>query len=651
VTTNILAEIALAVGRSFELSIIVKATVLVAVALGATRLARRARASVRHVLLASTFGALLMLPIAAAFAPLVAVEIPISQGPEGIPPPSIRQDDGAQHSSGMSTALPQPGQRRISASTVIRAGWATGAMLFLVPLVASLWRLQRVRLCGLPWPKAEPLVRTLAIEAGIHRSVDIFLHDDIVAPMTFGLVRPAIALPSNAQEWPDADVQRAVVHELEHVHCADWPVRLVARVVCALYWFHPLIWTAWRRLRLESERACDDAVLRGADRTAYAEQLVMLARRLSTRAARPVLSMANRSDLAARVSAVLDSNQPRGRAGTVHSAAIVSAVVLLLLAISPLGAVGHTPRDNVLIASKQPAPLADANLSVPQPRAQSLAPRLSMVKDASMKPKPELNATRPPAQSQAAEASNASFVITSVKANRSGNARVYPFTLGPDGRFAVTNMTLRNLLGAAYQGSRIEDKTSWLDSERFDIEGKAEGNPSREQMWSMVRKLLADRFYLIAHTEVRVVPGYALILARTDGSFGPRLRSSACVGKDTAPFQPYDPKQPPPLPCGSARGRPTGNMEARWQTMEELAFGLFTPMFGRKVVDQTGLTEKFDLEVEWTPAPGPPGPAALGVGPATFAAMEEQLGLRLDPQPGPVDFLVIDRVERPTEDQ
>src|SRR4029077_512611 len=126
----------------------------------------------------------------------------------------------------------------------------------------------------------ELLVRTLAAEAGIRRRVEVLSHEEIVAPITCGLLRPAIVLPSDAKDWSDADFRHAIVHELEHVRRVDWLVHLVARFVCAVYWFHPLVWIAWRGLCLESERACDDAVLRGAEQTAYAEQLVGLARRM-----------------------------------------------------------------------------------------------------------------------------------------------------------------------------------------------------------------------------------------------------------------------------------------------------------------------------------------------------------------------------------
>jgi uncharacterized protein (TIGR03435 family) len=205
------------------------------------------------------------------------------------------------------------------------------------------------------------------------------------------------------------------------------------------------------------------------------------------------------------------------------------------------------------------------------------------------------------------------------------------------------------LFRSAYQGLRIEGRPSWFNSERFDIEAQAEGNPTREKMWTMVRRLLADRFSVITHTETRIVPVYALVMAATDGPPGPQLRLSSCIGKDPLPPGPLDPSREPPLPCGGIRIR-TGSLQARWQTMEELASGLAL-MMGRNVLDQTGLAGKFDLEVEWTPAPGSPGPAAPGVGPATVTAIEERLGLRLEPQIGPVDYLVIDRVERPTEDR
>jgi bla regulator protein blaR1 len=146
-------------------------------------------------------------------------------------------------------------------------------------------------------------------------------------------------LPDEAGEWNEADLRRALVHELEHVRRGDWAIQLAARVTCILYWFHPLVWVALRRLSLEAERAADDAVVRSAEHTEYAEQLVSLAGRLSKARTQPALGMANRSDLSARVSALLDESQRRGRAGWRPTAIALIVACLVVLAIAPVRAV------------------------------------------------------------------------------------------------------------------------------------------------------------------------------------------------------------------------------------------------------------------------------------------------------------------------
>jgi TonB family protein len=140
-----------------------------------------------------------------------------------------------------------------------------------------------------------------------------------------------------------------MVHELEHVRRGDWISHCAARALCAVYWFHPLVWMAWRRFALEAERSCDDAVLERSEATAYADQLVALARRLSLAAKSPLLAMANHADLATRVGAVLDGRQRRGRAGRLPVTLACAAAAVLVLTMSPLKMVaapqpGSTPR-------------------------------------------------------------------------------------------------------------------------------------------------------------------------------------------------------------------------------------------------------------------------------------------------------------------
>jgi hypothetical protein len=217
--------------------------------------------------------------------------------------------------------------------------WLVGALLLLSQLAVDLRRLYRTRREGLLWMESRELMQWLASECGIRRKVEVLLHEGIPGPLTCGIWRPAILLPDEASEWNEADLRRAIVHELEHVRRGDWAIQLAARATCILYWFHPLVWVAFRRLSLEAERAADDAVVRSAEHTEYAEQLVLLAGRVSKARTQPALGMANRSDLSARVSSLLDASQRRGRAGRLPTAMALSVAGLVALTLAPVRAV------------------------------------------------------------------------------------------------------------------------------------------------------------------------------------------------------------------------------------------------------------------------------------------------------------------------
>jgi beta-lactamase regulating signal transducer with metallopeptidase domain len=225
---------------------------------------------------------------------------------------------------------------------LVRGVWLGGAALALAALALSLVRVRRIRQHGLPRPDLMPLTQSLAREARVRRPIDVLEHEIVPAPLTCGFWRPAIVLPLDAREWSDADLRRALVHEIEHVARGDWAVQVAARAICAVYWFHPLVWVAWRGLCLEAERACDDAVVRSADRADYADQLVLLARRFAAPAA--MLGMANRSDLSARVRALLDERQRRGSASAMTAAAALMAAVVVVGTIAPVRAVAP-PQD------------------------------------------------------------------------------------------------------------------------------------------------------------------------------------------------------------------------------------------------------------------------------------------------------------------
>jgi uncharacterized protein (TIGR03435 family) len=275
-------------------------------------------------------------------------------------------------------------------------------------------------------------------------------------------------------------------------------------------------------------------------------------------------------------------------------------------------------------------------------------------------------------RSQETAASQAQeFEVASVKRNASGNNFVQ---LGgdPGGRFTATNVPLKLLIRQAYQlqDSQVVGGPNWINTDRFDIIAKAPGQlqlpapggpPGPFQV--MLRALLADRFKLAVHTESREVPIYSLSLARRDAKTGSQLRPAAvdCVamfaarGRGGPPPAPPQPGERPP--CGMRLG--PGNLSGGGVTMAQLSTTL-SQFVQRVVVDRTGLTGNFDIDLTWTPdqlpqgrGEPPPGvqlPPIDPNGPSIFTAVQEQLGLKLDSQRGPVDVLVIDRVEQPTED-
>jgi TonB family protein len=316
-----LDRLLLAIGNSLAASILVKVTLTTAVSLVAAWTARHSRAAVRHALMAAAFAVLLLLPIAAMLAP--AVRLTVAQPPMPAVQTTIRAIP-ATAPVRSTAAVPATA----STTTLLLAAWITGAALFLLPVAAGLWQVRSLRRSALPWTRGQSL-------AAVDRRVEVLLHESLPGPITCGILRPAIILSHDAESWSDDDLTRAVVHELEHVRRRDWLTQCLARIICAAYWFHPLVWMAWRRLALEAERSCDDAVLRRFEPTAYADQLVGLAQRLSA-AKSPVLAMANRADLSTRVTAVLNARQKRGPAGTLSVTLACALAAALVLAVSPL---------------------------------------------------------------------------------------------------------------------------------------------------------------------------------------------------------------------------------------------------------------------------------------------------------------------------
>jgi uncharacterized protein (TIGR03435 family) len=272
------------------------------------------------------------------------------------------------------------------------------------------------------------------------------------------------------------------------------------------------------------------------------------------------------------------------------------------------------------------------------------------------------------AQSRPAAAGGPAFEAASVKANRSGDldARLVP---QPGGRLTATNVPAAELIRFAYDlpDFQVSGGPKWLTSDRFDVVAKADGDPPVTEKRLMLRRLLAERFKLTAHTETRELPLYALVMARSDGRLGSHLRRAAAdCARITPPAADVVGIGPSPsngpAGCGFFGFAPgtdfpsgRGGLAFRGLTMAALA-KIFVPMLRRSVSDHTGLAGYFDAEfsfiAELPIPPPPPGVPAPPFEPfvSVFTVLPEQLGLKLESRRGPVDVLVIDRVEPPTPD-
>lgn len=250
----------------------------------------------------------------------------------------------------------------------------------------------------------------------------------------------------------------------------------------------------------------------------------------------------------------------------------------------------------------------------------------------------------------------ATFDAASIKVNRSGEGRS---SMGVRGsQLAVINYNLFNIIRNAWglQGNQIAGGPDWsrADDVRFDITAKLPDGVKESEVGPMLQRLLADRFKLRTHRETRQVPVYAMVLARADGRLGPKMTPAAvdCAALRAAFQRGERPPEPAPVGDRPACGMRTtpGRVLAGGYAMADIGRNLSGLVGGRPVIDRTGLGGLYDLELTWTPDQPTGGANADTSGVSVFTALQEQLGLKLEATIGPVDLLVIDSAERPSED-
>ena len=225
----------------------------------------------------------------------------------------------------------------------------------------------------------------------------------------------------------------------------------------------------------------------------------------------------------------------------------------------------------------------------------------------------------------------------------------------PGGVFQLSGMAIAPVIRTAYPAdvSELIGAPAWVSSEIYDLTARANRDVTREEMQAMLQRMLAERFKLTVHYEVQERPVYALVVARSDGRLGPQIKKSDLDCDAIQAARRAGSKEPAPV---TSNGAPSCGMAMRGTIGMEVLLGA-RPLStlasalgsgpGRIVVDKTGLTGNYDVTLNYIPQPSAnPQP---GEPPSLFTAVEEQLGLRLQPDRAMLRVVVIDRIERPTD--
>jgi bla regulator protein blaR1 len=449
-------------------------------------------------------------------------------------------------------------------------------------------------------------LRRLEQIARVRTPIALLFSQDSLEPGVFGIVRPTLVWPAGiSQHLTSAHLEAIIAHEVWHVRRRDNLAAAVHMVVEAVFWFHPLVWWLGARLVEERERACDEEVLQlGNPPQVYAESILKTCE-FCVGSPLACISGVTGADLKSRIVRIM--SEP-------VALKLGLSKKLLLVVAAAMAAAG---------------PVVFGLIQAPQSQTAS--------------------------QIVSAAPNLPAYEVASIKRDRSGTNMMMLHTT-PVG-LSARNIPLRELIRQAY---RVEDKQilgapSWLGSERYDIEAKVSSadtdalrDLSPDQRSLMLLPLLADRFQLKVHTEVRDLPVLALVVAKG----GPKLREAK--PGDTYPngIKGFDGQGG----AGLMHMGP-GQLTAQGLPMSSVA-RLLSQQLGLMVQDETGLTGKYDFTLQWSPDrgaadDGPPPPdnsaSTESAGTSVFTAIREQLGLKLESRKAPVEVLVIDHVEAPSE--
>jgi uncharacterized protein (TIGR03435 family) len=503
---------------------------------------------------------------------------------------------------------------------ILIGAWLCGFMLGLIFWVRSLRQIRAIRRAATP--------------LDLNLPIPVMSSPALLEPGVFGIRNPVLILPEGiADRLTPAQLEAVIAHEMCHFRRRDNLTAAIHMAVETIFWFHPLAWWIRRRLVAERERACDEEVVSlTGDPQVYAEAILTVCK-LYFESPLVCVSGVTGSNLKKRIEAIM-SNRAALRLNLAKKAVLTVAGVAALA-----------------------APIVVGILNAPAIRAQS-----------------------PQAAAPSAASPTAKFDVASVKPVRGGSNRppdsielnllmALPHA-SRNGRLSMRSVPLTLLIQFAYnvKDFQILGGPSWANSDRYEVDAKAEGNATFEQMRPMLQSLLADRFKLTLRHETGELPIDELVVAK-GGLKIVAAKEGSCVPFDPDALRPrLDPRHPRPLNvCGGVTRSVLGAAPERRERIEAIGISmsklieLISGDVGRTVVDKTGFAGTFNFQLEFSPEnasgfgvappgdPGSPAPSANLSGPSIFTALQEQLGLQLRPAKGPVEVLVIDHVERPSE--
>ena len=354
--------------------LLLKATLLLLVALGATLVMQRASATARHLVWLVTLGTLLLVPALSAWAPLrlavlppaaTSTFAPRSAARDAITQPASNVDADAAtpatpstpatpatpstpatvatHASPWSSILARVAD--MSATSMLFTAWVVVMLAIAASLAWAGFAVRRIVRNARPLDSADwrtPLWE-VADRMGLEEAPRLLQSDEARMPFACGMLAPTIVLPADCATWSLERRHAVLLHELAHVRRRDLLGHTLGRIVCAVYWFHPLVWTAAKRLRAESERACDDLALACGTRAAdYAEHLLDIVTSVRQDATPSVaLAMARRKEFEGRMLAILDPELHRAGPSRLQSIGLIASLALIAMVV---GAAAPAPR-------------------------------------------------------------------------------------------------------------------------------------------------------------------------------------------------------------------------------------------------------------------------------------------------------------------